>query len=173
MLLGVGLATYVEITGGGFNTEFANVEVHDDGTATVKAGTSAHGQGHATTFSMLVADRLGIPMSSIRYLQSRTPNRFAALSRPGIDQPMQPDLALRYGLYDARGYDYPVERRYDEFWRANVAPMTGDYIEPTQRAGPTPRALHGLSLLGVSDLLQYPDGPPLRLPGLRLVYERN
>ena len=107
---------------------------------------------------------------SIRYLQSRTPNRFAVLSRPGIDQPLQPDLAMRYGLYDARGYDYPVERRYDAFWRANVAPMTGDYIEPTQRAGATRRALRALSLLSVGDLLHYPYGEPLRLPGLRLAY---
>lgn len=106
---------------------------------------------------------------SIRYLQSRTPNRFAVLSRPGIDQPLQPDLSMRYGLYDARGYDYPVERRYDTFWRANMA-TEGDFIEPTQRAGPTATALRGLSLLSVSDLLHYPEGQPLRLPGLRLAY---
>jgi hypothetical protein len=108
---------------------------------------------------------------SLRYLQSRTPNRFAVLSRPGIDQPLQPDLSMRYGLYDARGYDYPVERRYDTFWRANVTAANGDFIEPTQRAGETEKALRGLSLLGVSDLLHYPDGDPLRLPGLRLVYD--
>jgi hypothetical protein len=106
---------------------------------------------------------------SIRYLQSRTPNRFAVMSRPGIDQPLQPDLSMRYGLYDARGYDYPVERRYDEFWRANVT-TSGDFIEPTQRAGATMAALRGLSLLSVSDLLHYPYGEPLRLPGLRLAY---
>jgi carbon-monoxide dehydrogenase large subunit len=36
------------------------------------SGTSAHGQGHATSFAMLVADRLGVPMESIRYVQSDT-----------------------------------------------------------------------------------------------------
>ena len=107
---------------------------------------------------------------SIRYLQSRRPNRFAVLSRPGIDQPLQPDIAMRYGLYDARGYDYPVERRYDTFWRAAVAATTGDFIEPTQRAGESGRALRGLSLLSVSDLLHYPRGPRPRVPGLRLAY---
>jgi carbon-monoxide dehydrogenase large subunit len=69
--LGIGLSSYVEITGGG-GSEFASVEVHGDGTATVKAGTSAHGQGHATAYSMLVADALGIPMSDIRFVQSDT-----------------------------------------------------------------------------------------------------
>jgi xanthine dehydrogenase molybdopterin-binding subunit B len=46
--------------------------VHPDGTATVAAGTSAHGQGHATTFAMIVADRLRIPVERIRFVQSDT-----------------------------------------------------------------------------------------------------
>ena len=69
---------------------------------------------------------------AIRYLQSRRPNRFAGLEPPGLDPAAQPDLAMRYGLYDARGYDYPVERRYDRFWRATAAPAT-DFIPPTDR----------------------------------------
>jgi len=69
--LGIGVACYAEITGGGAG-ELGVVEVGDDGAVTVRAGTSAHGQGHATTFSMLVADRLGVPMERIRYEQSDT-----------------------------------------------------------------------------------------------------
>ncbi|MEZ5094149.1 xanthine dehydrogenase family protein molybdopterin-binding subunit [Nocardioides sp.] len=69
--LGLGLSTYVEVTGFG-GTEFGAVHVHDDGSATVRAGTSAHGQGHATSFSMIVADRLGIPLDKITYEQSDT-----------------------------------------------------------------------------------------------------
>jgi carbon-monoxide dehydrogenase large subunit len=69
--LGIGMSTYVEITGFGGN-EFGSVEVHPDGTATIMAGTSAHGQGHATAFAMIVSDRLGIPMERIRYVQSDT-----------------------------------------------------------------------------------------------------
>ncbi len=70
-LLGIGLATYVEVTGFG-GSEFGSVHVHADGSATVRAGTSAHGQGHATSFSMIVADRLGIPLDRITYEQSDT-----------------------------------------------------------------------------------------------------
>ena len=70
-LLGVGISTYVEITGFA-GSEFGSVEVHDDGSATVMAGTSAHGQGHATAFSMIVSDRLGIPMERISFVQSDT-----------------------------------------------------------------------------------------------------
>ncbi|MDX6359251.1 MAG: aerobic carbon-monoxide dehydrogenase large subunit [Nocardioidaceae bacterium] len=70
-LLGIGVATYVEITGFG-GSEFGSVQVHADGSATVMSGTSAHGQGHATSFSMIVADRLGIPLDKITYRQSDT-----------------------------------------------------------------------------------------------------
>jgi carbon-monoxide dehydrogenase large subunit len=68
--LGIGVACYVEVTGGG--AEFAEVEVHDDGKITVKAGTSAHGQGHATAFSQIAADQFGVPIERIRYVQSDT-----------------------------------------------------------------------------------------------------
>ena len=70
MQLGIGMSVYVEVTGGG--AEFAEVEVHDDGRVTVKAGTSAHGQGHATAFTQIVADQLGMPMEQITYVQSDT-----------------------------------------------------------------------------------------------------
>ena len=68
---GIGVSTYVEITGFG-GSEFGSVQIHPDGSATVMSGTSAHGQGHATSFSMIVADRLGIPLEQITYVQSDT-----------------------------------------------------------------------------------------------------
>jgi carbon-monoxide dehydrogenase large subunit len=70
-LLGIGIGVYVEVTGGG-SGEFGAVGLDRDGTATVRVGTSAHGQGHATAFSMIVADTLGIPIDRVRFLQSDT-----------------------------------------------------------------------------------------------------
>jgi carbon-monoxide dehydrogenase large subunit len=72
VLLGIGLAAYVEITAGGNQAEWGSVEVNPDGTVTVKVGTSAHGQGHATAFSTLVADRLRVPLEAVRFVQSDT-----------------------------------------------------------------------------------------------------
>jgi aerobic carbon-monoxide dehydrogenase large subunit len=68
--LGIGLASYVEITGMGDGEEAppqenATVEVHPDGTATILTGTSPHGQGHATAWAMLASDELGIPVDKI------------------------------------------------------------------------------------------------------------
>jgi carbon-monoxide dehydrogenase large subunit len=66
------MAVYVEVTGGQGGSEYGSVVVHTDGRATIQAGTSSHGQGHATTFAMLVSDRLGIPMDRIDFVQSDT-----------------------------------------------------------------------------------------------------
>jgi carbon-monoxide dehydrogenase large subunit len=77
--MGIGVAVYVEVTAGGGGEEFGSVEIHRDGTATIKVGTSAHGQGHATAFAMIVSDRLGIAMEDIRFVQSDT----AAVPRGG------------------------------------------------------------------------------------------
>jgi len=67
--LGIGLSSYVEITGvggeaGGPN-ENGTVEVHPDGTATILTGTSPHGQGHSTVWAMLASEELGIPIEKI------------------------------------------------------------------------------------------------------------
>jgi carbon-monoxide dehydrogenase large subunit len=72
LLVGIGLCTYVEITAGGGSADYAAVAIHPDGSATVTAGTSAHGQGHLTSFAMIVADRLGIPVDQVRLVQSDT-----------------------------------------------------------------------------------------------------
>ncbi len=71
VVLGIGVCTYVEITGAGLTTEFAGLEVHPDpsGPAGVRVevttGSSPHGQGLHTALSMIVSDRLGVPMESI------------------------------------------------------------------------------------------------------------
>jgi carbon-monoxide dehydrogenase large subunit len=77
--MGIGVAVYVEITAGGGGQEYGSVEVHGDGSATIRVGTSAHGQGHATSFAMIVSEHLGIPVENIRFVQSDT----AAVPRGG------------------------------------------------------------------------------------------
>jgi hypothetical protein len=114
---------------------------------------------------------------AIRYLQSRRPNRFTGVLPTGprapinIVQPIPPNVAMNFGLYDPRGFDYPVEQRYFRLWKANVPQGTlGDDTAP-QFVTPTPRALRALSLLSVADLTQGPDDEPLRGRGLRVAYE--
>ena len=67
--LGIGIASYVEVTGGGDESgppnENATIEVHPDGSATILTGASPHGQGHQTAFAMLASEELGIPVEKI------------------------------------------------------------------------------------------------------------
>jgi len=63
--LGIGVACYVEITGGMPGLEPASVTVHADGTATVVTASTPHGQGHETAWAMVASDRLGIPIEHI------------------------------------------------------------------------------------------------------------
>ena len=64
--LGIGVSVYVEITGGAPQLhENARIEVLDNGRAVVYTGTSPHGQGHVTAWSMIASEETGIPMSDI------------------------------------------------------------------------------------------------------------
>jgi aerobic carbon-monoxide dehydrogenase large subunit len=82
--LGVGVATYVEMCGlapsrvlsalkyaaGGW--EASTVRVLPTGTVQVVTGTTPHGQGHETSWSQIVADRLGIDPALVEVLHSDT-----------------------------------------------------------------------------------------------------
>jgi carbon-monoxide dehydrogenase large subunit len=71
--LGIGVSTYVEVTAPlGLHVEYGACEINDDGTATIAAGTSVHGQGHHTAFAMVASHVLGIPMDKIKFVNSDT-----------------------------------------------------------------------------------------------------
>jgi Bacterial membrane protein YfhO len=103
---------------------------------------------------------------ALRYLSARSPMRFVGVAGEGGD-PIPANLAMRYGLYDARGYDFPVERRYAAFWRrAMGTPPSAALGVP----GLTEERLHALSMLSVANLMTAPTATvPDRL-GLSLAY---
>ncbi len=77
--LGIGLASYVEITGlaaaaslPGGSWESATVRVEPTGKVTVLTGASPHGQGEETTFAQIVSDRLGVPVDHVVVLHGDT-----------------------------------------------------------------------------------------------------
>jgi carbon-monoxide dehydrogenase large subunit len=83
-LRGIGIATYIEACGiapsavvGSLGAraglyESAAVRVHPSGSVSILTGSHSHGQGHETTFSQLVADRLGIPLESVEIVHGDT-----------------------------------------------------------------------------------------------------
>jgi aerobic carbon-monoxide dehydrogenase large subunit len=70
--LGIGISVYVEVTAGGLFQEFGSVEVQTDGKVIATVGTSAHGQGHETSFAMIVAELLGVAVEDVTLVQSDT-----------------------------------------------------------------------------------------------------
>ena len=92
--------------------------------------------------------------------------RFVGVGRSELP-PLTANVAMRYGLRDARGYDYPTDKRYDDLWRRAVTPPDplGLTLSST-RASTQPEALRALGLLAVSRVLQPPDEETLPLPRL-------
>jgi carbon-monoxide dehydrogenase large subunit len=69
-LVGVGLASYVEICG--FGWDVATVRVEPGGSVTVYTGVSPHGQGQETTFAQIVADVLGVQPDDVTVVHGDT-----------------------------------------------------------------------------------------------------
>jgi aerobic carbon-monoxide dehydrogenase large subunit len=81
---GIGLSTWVEICGlapsavtkaigiGAGGWESSIVRMHPTGSATVITGSSAHGQGHETSWSQIVESELGIPFDQVEVLHGDT-----------------------------------------------------------------------------------------------------
>ncbi|HEX8780526.1 MAG TPA: xanthine dehydrogenase family protein molybdopterin-binding subunit [Nocardioides sp.] len=90
--LGIGVSTFTEMCGlapsrvlgsldyGAGGWEHASVRMLATGKVEVVTGTSAHGQGHETAFSQIIADRLGVPFEDVEILHGDT-----QVSHKGLD----------------------------------------------------------------------------------------
>jgi len=90
--LGIGISTFTEMCGlapsrvlgsldyGAGGWEHASVRMLPTGKVEVLTGATAHGQGHATAFSQIVADRLGVAFEDIEVLHGDT-----AIAHKGMD----------------------------------------------------------------------------------------
>jgi carbon-monoxide dehydrogenase large subunit len=82
--LGIGVSTFTEMCGlapsrvlgslayGAGGWEQASIRMLPTGKVEVVTGSSAHGQGHETAWSQIVADQLGVPFDDIRVLHGDT-----------------------------------------------------------------------------------------------------
>jgi carbon-monoxide dehydrogenase large subunit len=69
-LRGHAVGCYIER--GGVTNERMELRFDPSGAVTILAGTHSHGQGHATTYAQMVADWLGVPFGTIRFVQGDT-----------------------------------------------------------------------------------------------------
>ena len=71
-LRGIGLANYIEITGG-FPIERAEITIQPlAGEVEIVIGTLSSGQGHETAFAQCVSEWLGVPFNSIKLITGDT-----------------------------------------------------------------------------------------------------
>ncbi|XWN29495.1 MAG: xanthine dehydrogenase family protein molybdopterin-binding subunit [Devosia sp.] len=68
---GIGLATYIEACAFP-GSEAAEVELNADGSVLLKIGTQSNGQGHATAYAQVIAEKLGLDLSQITMIQGDT-----------------------------------------------------------------------------------------------------
>ncbi len=70
---GIGISTVIENTGAGmFPKDEIELEVAPDGTLNAYSVSHSQGQGHETTFAMLIADALGVPVERVKIRQAPT-----------------------------------------------------------------------------------------------------
>ena len=71
VLLGIGIASYVESTSLGVR-ELGEIELAAGGSLVVRTGATAFGQGHATCWAMIAAEATGVPVDRITVISGDT-----------------------------------------------------------------------------------------------------
>jgi carbon-monoxide dehydrogenase large subunit len=84
ILMGIGMSGFIDCAGAGPSKLIAklgarvgfwdvvSVRVHPSGKVTVFCGSHSHGQGHATTFSQVVADRMNCDINDVEIVEGDT-----------------------------------------------------------------------------------------------------
>jgi carbon-monoxide dehydrogenase large subunit len=114
--LGIGISTFTEMCGlapsrvlgsldyGAGGWEHASVRMLPTGKVELLTGASAHGQGHETAFSQIVADRLGVAFEDVEVLHGDT-----MVSHKGLDTYGSRSLAVG-GEAIVRAADKVIEK---------------------------------------------------------------
>ena len=90
---GRGIGHYLEVTADAGN-EMGGIRFEADGSVTIITGTLDYGQGHASPFAQVLADRLGIPFERIKLLQGDSDELIAGGGTGGSRSMMQSGGAI-------------------------------------------------------------------------------
>ena len=149
--LGIGVCVYVEVTAGPQpGGEYGRVVVHEDGSATAYTGSSSHGQGHDTSFAMIVTDQLGIPFEKVRVAHGDTDevargvgtfgSRSLQLGGSAIHtasgQVLDRARELAADLLEADPADVELDRANGAFHVAGTPAVSKSWAEVAAAAGP-------------------------------------
>ncbi|MEO6271302.1 MAG: xanthine dehydrogenase family protein molybdopterin-binding subunit [Lautropia sp.] len=157
-LRGIGIATFLEWTGGNVFEERVTVRVAADGFIEIVSATQAMGQGIATSYAQLAVDVFGVPIEKIRIVQGdtdlangfgsagsrslftggssvqiasqRTIEKAKALAAQELEVG-EPDIEYRDAVFNVVGTD----RRVGLFDLAAAQPETSIYVDSTSTVG--------------------------------------
>ena len=102
-LRGIGLCCFLEVAGG-ILEEPADLRFHEDGTVSLHMGAQAIGQGHQSTYPILIADRLGIQPSQVRLVTGDSDQT------PGIVATVASRSTMMVGSASALACDEAIRR---------------------------------------------------------------
>jgi len=106
--LGIGLSVFVDITGRHCPPDFGAIEVTADQRVILRSSSAPTGQGHATVWGMIVADRLGLDLARVELVAGDTdlvPVGFGTFgSKSALSAGTAIDLAATAMLERARPY---------------------------------------------------------------------
>ena len=143
---GRGIGHYLEVTAGDGN-EMGGIRFETDGSVTIITGTLDYGQGHASPFAQVLAERLGVPFEKIKLLQGDFDELIAGGGTGGSRSMMQSGGAI-VAASDRAGIDEgPVKRRGRRGGRLCLADLCGAVFGPhgnwRGRALSSPAQWHG------------------------------
>jgi len=81
-LMGIGISSFTEVVGAGPSRDYdilgikmfdsAEIRIHPTGKAIARFGTKSQGQGHETTYALIIAEELGLPANDIEVEEGDT-----------------------------------------------------------------------------------------------------
>jgi carbon-monoxide dehydrogenase large subunit len=150
-LRGIGLATYVEACGNN-GPETATVNLDKDGGVTLLIGSQSTGQGHATSYAQLVAERLDLPPEKVRVVQGDTDRIKSGAGTGGSS-------SIPIGGVAVDRASKTLAEQLKELAADALEASTGDMeiAEGTVRVAGTDRAI------SISDLAAHPKATPDKL----------
>ncbi|GAA4336548.1 molybdopterin-dependent oxidoreductase [Actinomadura luteofluorescens] len=151
--LGIGVSTFTEMCGlapsrvlgslsyGAGGWEHASVRVLPSGKVEVVTGSSPHGQGHATAWAQIAADRLGVPFEDVKVLHGDTAISLFSACEKVVDkarkvaahllEASEQDLEFSGGRFSVRGVQEEGKTIQEVALAAFAAHDLPDGIEPS------------------------------------------
>ena len=125
-LLGFGFSTYTEPDG--FKDNRVSMQFDPTGQLTVTLTGHTNGQGHKTTFSQIVADKLGLPFNNITVVQGDTDRIGPGSGSGGSRTTTVAGGAIHYGALEIIDKGKQIAARMMEASTEDIAFESGQFV---------------------------------------------